>query len=203
MNKKRVHRIYKSEGLFLRTKSVRRRKHGAVLRVPPPTPTQLNEVWSMDFVHDQLHDGKKIRALTLVDKLSREALAIAVDYRLNASHVVETLEKLRSERGLPGILSVDNGSEFTSRALEQWAYMNGVKIHFIQPGKPTENGHIESFNGKLRDECLNTSCFMSLSHARSLIEAWRIDFNHFRPHSSIGNLTPREFARRRMQPKAA
>jgi putative transposase len=157
----------------------------------------------MDFVHDQLHDGKKIRALTLVDKLSREALAIAVDYRLNASHVVETLEKLRSERGLPGILSVDNGSEFTSRALEQWAYMNGVKIHFIQPGKPTENGHIESFNGKLRDECLNTSCFMSLSHARSLIEAWRIDFNHFRPHSSIGNLTPREFARRRMQPKAA
>jgi putative transposase len=203
VNKKRVHRIYKSEGLFLRTKSVRRRKHGAVLRVPPPAPTRLNEVWSMDFVHDQLHNGKKIRALTIVDKLSREALAIEVDYRLNSQHVVAAMERLCRERGGPSILSVDNGSEFTSRALEQWAYLNGVKIHFIRPGKPTENGHIESFNGKLRDECLNTSCFLSLDHARESIEAWRMDFNLYRPHSSIGNLTPREFARRRAQPKAA
>lgn len=171
MNKKRVHRIYKSEGLFLRTKSVRRRKHGAVLRVPPPTPTRLNEVWSMDFVHDQLHDGRKLRALTLVDKLSREALAIDVNYRLTSEHVVAALERLRFERGTPEILSVDNGSEFTSRALEHWAYINGVKIHFIRPGKPTENGHIESFNGKFRDECLNTSCFLSLAHARDTIEA--------------------------------
>lgn len=157
----------------------------------------------MDFVHDQLHDGRKLRALTLVDKLSREALAIDVNYRLTSEHVVATLERLRFERGTPEILSVDNGSEFTSRALEHWAYINGVKIHFIRPGKPTENGHIESFNGKFRDECLNTSCFLSLAHARDTIEAWRTDFNHYRPHSSIGNLTPREFARRKCQPKAA
>jgi putative transposase len=110
---------------------------------------------------------------------------------------------LRTDRELPEILSVDNGSEFTSRLLEQWSYLNNVKIHFIRPGKPTENGHIESFNGKLRDECLNTSCFMSLAHAKDTIEAWRVDFNHYRPHSSIGNLTPREFARRRAQQKAA
>lgn len=203
MNHKRVRRIYREEGLFLRTKSIRRRKHGAVLRVPPPKPTRLNEVWSMDFVHDQLSCGRKIRALTLVDKLSRECVALEVDYRLDSHSVVAALERVSRQRGRPEILSVDNGSEFTSRALEQWAYLNGVKIHFIQPGKPTQNGHIESFNGKFRDECLNTSCFLSLPHARQLVEAWRNDYNHFRPHSSIGNLTPREFARRKSQPTAA
>jgi putative transposase len=203
VNHKRVRRIYREEGLFLRTKSIRRRKHGAILRVPPPTPARVNEVWSMDFVHDQLGNGRKIRALTLVDKLSREAIAIDVDYRLDSKSVVEVMERVTRERGCPEIISVDNGSEFTSRALEQWAYLNGVKIHFIAPGKPTENGHIESFNGKFRDECLNTSCFLSLAHAQDLIERWRNEYNNFRPHSSIGNLTPREFARRRMQPKAA
>jgi putative transposase len=157
----------------------------------------------MDFVHDELSDGRKFRALTIVDKLSREALAITVDFRLTSKQVVETLERLKFERGLPEIISVDNGSEFTSRALEQWAYMNEIKIHFIRPGKPTENGHIESFNGRLRDECLNTHCFLSIRDAQSLIEAWREDYNHYRPHSSIGNLTPREFARRKMQLKAA
>ena len=106
----------------------------------------------MDFVHDELSDGRKFRALTIVDKLSREALAITVDFRLTSKQVVETLERLKFERGLPEIISVDNGSEFTSRALEQWAYMNEIKIHFIRPGKPTENGHIESFNGRFRDE---------------------------------------------------
>lgn len=157
----------------------------------------------MDFVHDELSDGRKFRALTIVDKLSREALAITVDFRLTSKQVVETLERLKFERGLPEIISVDNGSEFTSRALEQWAYMNEIKIHFIRPGKPTENGHIESFNGRFRDECLNTHCFLSIRDAQSLIEAWREDYNHYRPHSSIGNLTPREFARRKMQLKAA
>lgn len=203
VNHKRVRRIYREEGLFLRTKSIRRRKHGSVLRVPPPAPSKLNEIWSMDFVHDQLGDGRKIRALTLVDKLSRESIAIDVDYRLDSKNVVEIMERVTRERGCPEIISVDNGSEFTSRALEQWAYLNEVKIHFIAPGKPTENGHIESFNGRFRDECLNTSCFLTLAHARDLIESWRVDYNNFRPHSSIGNLTPREFARRRSQPKAA
>jgi putative transposase len=135
--------------------------------------------------------------------LSREALAITVDFRLTSNQVIETLERLRVERGLPKIISVDNGSEFTSRALEQWAYLNEIKIHFIRPGKPTENGHIESFNGRFRDECLNTHCFLSMRDAQSLIEAWREDYNHYRPHSSIGNLTPREFARRKMHLKAA
>jgi putative transposase len=203
VNKKRVHRIYKEEGLFLRTKTIRRRKHGAILRVPPPTPAQINEVWSMDFVHDELADGMKFRALTIVDKLSREALAITVDFRFTSNQVIETLERLRVERGLPEIISVDNGSEFTLRALEQWAYLNEIKIHFIRPGKPSENGHIESFNGRFRDECLNTHCFLSMREAQSLIEAWREDYNHYRPQSSIGNLTPREFARRKMHLKAA
>ncbi len=157
----------------------------------------------MDFVHDQLADGRKFRALTIVDQLSREALAIPVDYRLTSKQEVETLERLKHERGLPEIICVDNGSEFTSRALEQWAYINEIKIHFIRPGKPTENGHIESFNGRLRDECLNTHCFLSIRDAQSSIEAWREDYNHYRPHSSIGNITPREFARRKMQLKAA
>lgn len=170
VNKKRVHRIYKEEGLFLRTKAIRRRKHGAILRVPPPTPAQINEVWSMDLVHDELADGKKSRALAIVDKLSREAPAITVDFRLTSNQVIETLEMLKIDRGLPKIISVDNGSEFTSRALEQWAYLNEINIHFIRPGKSTENGHIESFNGRFRDECMNTQCFLSMRDAQSLIE---------------------------------
>jgi putative transposase len=203
VNKKKVRRIYREEGLFLRTKKARRRRTVSVLRVPPPKPTRLNEVWTMDFVHDELTGGRKIRTLTLVDKLSRESLAIEVDYRLTSHHVVQVLDRLKSERGLPEIICVDNGTEFTSRALDYWAYLRGVKIHFIRPGKPTENGHIESFNGKFRDECLNANAFFTLSQAQSTIEAWRIDYNNYRPHSSLGNLTPREFARRKMQPRAA
>lgn len=120
----------------------------------------------MDFIHDQLGDGRKIRALTLVDKLIRESIAIDVDYRLDSNNVVEIMERVTRERGCPEIISVDNGSKFTSRALAQWAYMNEAKIDFIAPGKPTENGHIESFNGRFRDERLNTSCFLSLAGAQ-------------------------------------
>lgn len=157
----------------------------------------------MDFVHDQLANGKKIRMLTLVDKLSREYLRIEVDYGLRSQAIVDALEKVRIERGLPKIISVDNGSEFTSKILDHWAYWSGVKLHFIPPGKPTHNGHIESFNGRLRDECLNTQTFWSLKHAQHEIEKWRIDYNEWRPHTSIGNLTPREFARRRMNKMTA
>jgi len=196
VNKKKVHRIYKEEALAVRIK--KRRRITTQLRVPPPTPSRLNEVWAMDFVHDQLADGRKIRMLTLVDKLSRECLRIEVDYGLRAQAVVDALEIVRSERGLPEIISVDNGSEFTSKALDHWAYIRGVKLHFIPPGKPTQNGHIESFNGRLRDECLNTFSFWSLKYAQHEIEKWRLDYNEWRPHTSIGNLTPREFARRKM-----
>lgn len=203
VNHKKVHRIYKEEQLFVRTKKSRRRKFSCELRLPPPVPNLLNQVWTMDFVHDQLLDGRKIRCLTLVDKFSRESLKIAVDYRLTSAQVVDALEDVRSTRGLPEVICVDNGSEFTSKALEAWAYFKNVKIHFIKPGKPTENGHIESFNGRFRDECLNAHAFLSLSHAQDEIERWRIDYNNWRPHSSIGNLTPREFARRRMLQQTA
>lgn len=198
VNHKKVQRIYQEEELFVRTQKRRRRKFTTELRAPPPTPTQLNQVWTMDFVHDQLHSGTKIRCLTLVDKLSRECLKIDVDFGLRAEHVVRTLEEVKVFRGTPEIICVDNGSEFTSKLLEEWAYFQGVKLHFIRPGKPTENGHIESFNGKFRDECLNTNIFTSLKHAQNEIEKWRIDYNEWRPHTSIGNLTPREFARRKM-----
>lgn len=201
VNHKKVHRIYKEEALGVRIK--KRRRITTQLRVPPPKPTQLNEVWAMDFVHDQLADGKKIRMLTLVDKLSRECLRIEVDNGLRAQQVIDALEQVRIERGVPAVISVDNGSEFTSKALDHWAYIREVKLHFIAPGKPTENGHIESFNGRLRDECLNAQSFWSLKHAQHEIEKWRIDYNEWRPHTSIGNLTPREFARRKMNQSTA
>lgn len=198
VNHKRVRRIYREENLFVRTSPKRKRRVVTQLRVPPPTPTNLNQVWTMDFVHDQLADGRKIRMLTLVDKLSRECLKISVDYKLKSQQVVEALNEIKTERGVPEIICVDNGSEFTSLTLDQWAYFNGVKIHFIRPGKPVENGHIESFNGRFRDECLNTHLFTSINHAQEEIERWRVDYNNWRPHTSIGNLTPREFARRKM-----
>jgi putative transposase len=152
----------------------------------------------MDFMHDELADGRKIRTFNLVDKLSREALAIDVDFGLRAEQVINALDIVCYERGAPEIISVDNGSEFTSKALEQWAYLRGVKIHFIRPGKPTENGHIEAFNRRFRDECLDMNLFTSMKHAREVIEKWRIEYNEWRPHTSIGNLAPREFARRKM-----
>ncbi len=201
VNRKKVYRIYKEEGLSVRIK--KRRRIGTQLRVPPAIPKSLNEIWTMDFVHDQLADGRKIRMLTLVDKLSRECLQIRVEYRLTSQHVVEVLESLRVERGVPQTICVDNGAEFTSKTLDHWAYFKGVKLHFINPGKPVENGHIESFNGRLRDECLNTQSFWSLKHAQHEIEKWRLDYNNWRPHSSIGNLTPREFARRKMNQMTA
>lgn len=138
INCKKVYRIYKEEGLSVRIK--KRRRPGAQLRVPPALPKALNEVWTMDFVHDQLADGRKIRMLTLVDKLSRECLEIRVEYRLTSSHVVDVLENLRVQRGVPQTICVDNGSEFTSKILDQWAYFKGVRLHFIRPGKPTKTG---------------------------------------------------------------
>lgn len=199
INHKKTERIYKEEKLWVRTKKVRRRKMGSIARVVPERAEFINQIWTMDFVHDQLIDGRKIRCLTLVDKLSRESLRIEVNYRLKSEDVIQTLNLLKLERSLPKIICVDNGSEFTSLVLEQWAYFNEVKLHFIPPGKPTDNGHIESFNGKLRDECLNMHAFKSLDHAQIEIEKWRQEYNNWRPHRSLGNITPREFARRKIQ----
>ncbi len=192
-NHKRTWRIYKEEGLNLRRKRPRRRV-AAAHRSGRPETQAINECWSMDFVADQLFNGRRIRALTVVDNFSRECLAITVDARLNGDDVVATMEHLRLLRGLPLRIQVDNGSEFISKALDKWAYENQVVLGFSRPGKPTDNPFIESFNGSFRDECLNLNWFLPLDDARDRIEGWRVDYNHYRPHSSLGGQTPAEVA---------
>ena len=201
VNKKRVRRLYRLDGLQLRTR-VRRRKHMCLHRGPVPVPSAPHERWSMDFVHDQLFDGRPFRILTVVDQLSRESPLLEVDFAMSGQRVAETLETRTSDMPTPVSITVDHGSEFTSKALEEWAWRRGVKLDFIRPGKPMENGHIESFNGRLRDECLNVMQFMSLDDARAKIEAWRVDYNQRRPHSSLGHLTPSEFVRNRQENQA-
>ncbi len=162
--------------------------------VPLAAPVSRNETWTMDFLHDALASGRKLRALSMEDVYSREMLAIEVDTSLPAPRVVRVLEKLRLERGLPVRIAIDHGTEFTSKALDQWAYANEVTLHFITPGRPMENGYIESFHGKFREECLNEHWFLALDDARETIEDWRLDYNQIRPHSALGYLTPEEFA---------
>ncbi len=194
VNHKLVYRLYCEEGLSVRCKKRKRLPSGP--RVEPTVPTGRNQRWSMDFVSDSLADGRRFRILTIVDDFSRESPATEVDTSLPGRRVVNVLERLKATRGLPEVLVTDNGPEFTGRALSQWAYDNGVELHFIRPGKPTENAFIESFNGKLRDECLNENWFSGLKDAKRIIEEWRMDYNRVRPHSSLGNLAPREYARR-------
>lgn len=188
VNHKRVLRLYREEGLKLRPK--KRKRVTSTQRVKPEPTTAVNEIWTMDFVHDTLSCGRRFRALNIVDTHSRECLAVEVDTSLTGERVVRVLEQLRCERGAPQTIQVDNGSEFTGRKLDEWAYRNKVRLHFIEPGKPTQNGHIESFNGKLRDECLNMEWFVSLQEARRMIETWRQDYNQVRPHSALNNLPP-------------
>jgi putative transposase len=192
-NHKRVLRIYQEERLQVKR---RVRKHTAKWRGEKPAAAQrLNQRWSLDFVSDQLADGRRFRLLTVVDDYSRECLAVEVDTSLSGRRVARLLERLSECRGLPERLVTDNGPEFTSRALDAWAYARGVQLQFIEPGKPVQNAYVESFNGKIRDECLNEHWFVALDEARSLIEQWRQDYNEQRPHSSLGNQTPQEFAR--------
>ena len=194
VNPKRVYRLYREEGLAVRR---RKRKRVAVAaRVPLELPRRTNQVWTMDFTQDALARGRKFRTLNLMDGYTREALAIEVDTSLPGARVVRVLEQLRQRRGVPERIRVDNGTEFTSRVADQWAYEQGVELYFIDPGKPTQNAYIESFNGKFRDECLNENWFMSLEEARMKIEAWRKDYNQVRPHSALGYQTPEEFAAR-------
>lgn len=190
VNHKRVHRLYVEEGLQVRR---RRRKRVSRPRRPVTVPSGPNERWSLDFMSDTLASGRRFRCLTLVDDYSRECPAIEVDTSLPGARVVEVLDRLARERGLPKTLVCDNGPEFTGQALDAWAYRRGVKIEFIRPGKPVENCFIESFNGSFRDECLNEHWFTSLADARRTIERWRRDYNRVRPHSSLDNLTPKEF----------
>jgi putative transposase len=191
VNHKRVFRLYQEEGLKLRPK--KRKRIASTQRVKPEPVTAANQLWTMDFVHDTLSCGRTFRALNIMDAYTRECLAIEVDTSLTGERVARVLEELGQQRTLPKIIQVDNGSEFTSRKLDQWAYQNKVALHFIEPGKPTQNGHIESFNGKLRDECLNQEWFTSLKQARMIIESWRQDYNQVRPHSSLDYLSPMDF----------
>lgn len=194
VNHKKVERIYQEEGLSLRFKRPKRRVSAAHRKDDAPPLTAINQCWSMDFVVDQLFNGRRLRSLTVVDNFSRECLAITVDHGLKGGEVVETMNAIYKRTGRkPERIKVDNGSEFISKALDKWAYENKVTLDFSRPGKPTDNAFIESFNGSFRDECLNAHWFMSLEDAREKIEAWRHDYNTFRPHSSLSNLTPTEF----------
>lgn len=192
VNHKLVLRLYREEDLAVRRRTKRR---VAVPRVPLPAPSSLNERWSMDFVSDELADGRGFRCLTVVDDFTRESLAIEVAHSLPALRVIQVLERLQRARGLPRSIVCDNGPEFAGKALDCWAHRVGVALQFIRPGKPVENAYIESFNGRLRDECLNSTWFVSLSDAQDVIERWRHDYNTTRPHSGLAGRTPLEFAR--------
>ena len=191
VNHKRVYRLYVEEKLGLRRKRGRKRTG---VRQPLPEPVAANQVWSVDFMTDALSSGRRFRTLNIVDDYTRECLAIEVDTSLGGLRVVHVLEELKQRRGLPRRIRSDNGPEFVSRAVDQWAYEQGLAWHTIQPGRPMENGYVESFNGRFRDECLNENWFADLSDAKEKIEQWKQDYNQARPHSALGYRTPEEFA---------
>lgn len=189
VNVKRVHRLYNELGLQLRNKTPKRRVK-AKLRDDRKEATQANETWAMDFVHDQLATGNKLRILTIVDIFSRYSPAVVPRFSFKAGDVVTELERVCKSLGYPKTIRVDQGSEFISRELDQWAYYHSVVLDFSRPGKPTDNAFIESFNGKFRAECLNAHWFMTLADASTKCEDWRRDYNEHRPHSAIGNKVP-------------
>jgi putative transposase len=190
--KNRIYRLYREEGLTVRTRRVRRRAIGT--RAPILVEARVNARWSLDFVHDQLAGGRRFRILNVVDEVTRECLAAIADTSISGRRVARDLTRLIERRGRPGMIVSDNGTEFTSTAILAWAEDQRVAWHYIAPGKPTQNGFIESFNGRMRDELLNESVFFSLDHAREKLAAWAADYNTRRPHSSIGYLTPAAYA---------
>lgn len=194
VNHKRTERIYYKElRLSLRTR--RRRKRASCVRVEVPRPERSNHIWSMDFMRDALSNGRQLKLFTLLDEYTRKSLRIDVDTSITGRRVTQMLDIVSHSEGLPEMIIIDNGPEFISNALDKWAYERGIKLFFITPGKPVENTFIESFNGKFRDECLNMHWFMSLAHARRIVEDWRVDYNTERPHSSLNDMTPEEFIR--------
>ncbi|WP_191559183.1 IS3 family transposase [Brevundimonas aurantiaca] len=188
MNKKRLFRLYREEGLAVRRRRGRKRATGT--RAPMALPDGPNQRWSLDFVADSLSWGRRFRILCIVDDFTREALALVVDTSIGGSRMARELDRLIARRGRPAMIVSDNGTEMTSRAILEWTNRTGVAWHYIAPGKPQQNGFVESFNGRLRDECLNEEVFATLAEARAVIERWRIDYNHVRPHSAHGGLTP-------------
>ncbi len=197
VNAKRVYRLYTEEGLAVRTKvrkKIARRRPLVVDVAASP-----NERWSMDFVAARLEDGRPFRILTVVDQYTRECVALVGRQRFSGADVAAALDAAAAERGRPASITVDNGSEFAGRAMDAWAHRHGVQLAFIRPGRPTENGFIESFNGRLRDECLNVEIFGSLAEAAQVLTTWREDYNHRRPHSSLGDEAPAVFAAKTLE----
>jgi len=188
MNKKRLFRLYREEGLAVRRRRGRKRATGT--RAPMALPDGPNQRWSLDFVADMLSWGRRFRILAIVDDFTREALALVVDTSISGHRMARELDSLIARRGKPLTIVSDNGTEMTSRAMLEWTNRTDVDWHYIAPGKPQQNGFVESFNGKLRDECLNEEVFGSLTEARAVIERWRLDYNHVRPHSSHRGMTP-------------
>ena len=197
VNHKKVYRLYREAGLAVRRR--KRRKGVAVPREPLQLPTQRNEVWSMDFVMDALANGRRLKVLTIVDDCTKESIDLVADFGISGHYVTRVLDQAARFRGYPKAIRTDQGPEFTGKALDQWAYDNRVQLKLIQPGKPTQNAYIESFNGKFRDECLNEHWFRSLSHAQAVIKAWRKDYNEQRPHSMLDYQTPAEVAEKLRQ----
>ena len=193
VNAKRIYRLYTEEGLIVRTK--RRKQRAQRQRIAQGSAVRPNQKWSMDFVAQRLVDGRWVRVLTVIDQFTRECLALFADVSLSGEKVAAALDKIVADRGAPQSITVDNGTEFASKAVDLWAYQSAVHLDFIRPGRPVENGYIESFNGKLRDECLNVEVFFSLADARHKLAIWFEDYNHRRPHSSLADRTPAEFAR--------
>ena len=194
MNHKRVYRLYCLEGLWMRPKRPRRHVSSRRREIRPLT-SRPDERWAMDFMSDEIFDGRRIRLLTLVDHFTRESLAIEVDGSLGGQRVVDVLTRLALEGRKPKTISMDNGPEFTSKRLDQWAYLNGVEMDFSRPGKPTDNAMIEALNGRFRQECLNENWFLSLEDAEEKVESWRRYYNEVRPHSSLKGRAPEEYAK--------
>lgn len=197
MNWKKLYRLYKEERLTVRKRGGRKRALGT--RRPMTIPQGSNQRWSLDFVSDSLVDCRRFRILCVIDDFSRECLATVVDNSISGVRVGRELDRIAETRGHPHMIVSDNGTELTSNAILKWSQDAQVEWHYIQPGKPMQNGFVESFNGRLRDECLNEHLFTSYNHARQIIDDWRKDYNNTRPHSSLNGLTPREFVTRSRQ----
>jgi putative transposase len=191
MNQKRFRRLYRSEGLQVRKRNGRKRALG--MRAPLAVPSRPNERWSLDFVSDSFTDGRRFRILAVVDDCTRECLALVADTSLSGARVARELDAVIARRGLPKTCLSDNGTELTSMAILAWSRWHGIDWHYIQPGKPQQNAFIESFNARLRDECLNETLFSTLGEARAVLASWRRDYNQVRPHSALSNWTPEEF----------
>jgi putative transposase len=191
VNLKKVYRLYREEGLAVKRRRGRRRAIGT--RAPIVVPQELNQRWSLDFVSDQLGNGRRFRLLNVIDDFNSECLASVPDFSLSGMRVIRELEAIIAVRGKPAMIVSDNGTELTSNAVLRWAADQDIEWHYIAPGKPMQNGFVESFNGRMRDECLNEHVFVTIAEVRRIVEAWRIDYNTVRPHGRLGRLPPAVF----------